>query len=436
MTAFQDMRYGFGMRAAVLFVTLLLSSHAMAEEAAPAVKHERPKYKPHAERSYKKTKPFAKSSLPVETTDFAPQAKVLFRVAACGSDDAIPERFNARVIDQHCKTMADLYASYKRAWADQAQKFIAALRPADLPKTVVYPFGGGDLTSALVVYPDAQEITTISLEAAGDARVIESISKQQLGEDVATIGHDVRRLYRSAHSTTKSLQVASHSEVPGTLMFALAALAVHQMEPVSMKYFDIQPDGSLKYITSGELDQRAEAWMAAKREKKSSKHYWYEQDSPFANIEIQFRPRGGDGKSIRTYRHIVANLDDPHMAKDERVLVHLRAKGKVSVMTKAASFLLWFDDFSKIRDYLLQNTAWMISDASGLPPSYADPAGFEQITYGEFNGPYFIQDPHNTRGAMVKMWKKQPKRPLPFRFGYPDQDKNNHLMITRPKAKT
>jgi hypothetical protein len=246
----------------------------------------------------------------------------------------------------------------------------------------------------------------------------------------------VRRLYRSAHSTTKSLQEASHSEVPGTLMFALAALAVHQMEPVSMKYFDIQPDGSLKYITSGELDQRAEAWMAAKREKKSSKHYWYEQDSPFANVEIQFRPRGGDGKSIRTYRHIVANLDDPHMTKDERVLVHLRAKGKVSVMTKAASFLLWFDDFSKIRDYLLQNTAWMISDASGLPPSYAEPAGFEQVTYGEFNGPYFIQDPHNTRSAMVKMWKKQPKRPLPFRFGYPDQDKNNHLMVTRPKAKT
>jgi hypothetical protein len=98
--------------------------------------------------------------------------------------------------------------------------------------------------------------------------------------------------------------------------------------------------------------------------------------------------------------------------------------------------LLWWDDFSKIRGYLLKNTAWMISDASGLPPKAAEEAGFEQITYGTFNGPYFIQDPHNTRGDMVKMWKKQPKRPLPFRFGYPDQDKNNHLMITRPKAKS
>jgi hypothetical protein len=31
------------------------------------------------------------------------------------------------------------------------------------------------------------------------------------------------------------------------------------------------------------------------------------------------------------------------------------------------------------------------------------------------------------------MWAKQPHRPLPFRFGYPDSEKHNHLMITRPK---
>jgi len=32
------------------------------------------------------------------------------------------------------------------------------------------------------------------------------------------------------------------------------------------------------------------------------------------------------------------------------------------------------------------------------------------------------------------MWAAQPRRPLPFRFGYPSAAKNNHLMITRPRA--
>lgn len=377
---------------------------------------------------------FAYAKEPAETTDFAAQVRVLFRVAACGSEDAIPQRFSAKAIERHCQSMHRLYASYKRAWADKAKAFIAALRPANLPATVVYPFGGGDLTSALVVYPDATEITTLSLEAAGDARVIDTISKQQLGDDIGTIAGDVKRLYRSAHSTTKSLMAASHSELPGTLMFALAALAVHEMEPVSLRYFDIERDGTLRYLTSGELDRRAAEFANAKRSKKTSKHYWYEQESPFANVEIQFRPRGGDAKApVRTYRHIVANLDDPHMTADGRVLVHLRAKGKVAVMTKAASFLLWHDDFSQIRDYLLQHTAWMISDASGIPPSYAGPAGFEQITYGAFSGPYFIKDKRNMREQLVKLWASQPARPLPFRFGYPDADKQNHLMITKPK---
>jgi hypothetical protein len=370
-------------------------------------------------------------------TDYGPQVRAMFRVAACGSDDAIPERFSAKTIEAHCKEMHGVLGSYKKAWADEAQAFIAGLRPHDLPTTVIYPFGGGDLSSALAVFPDASELTTISLEAAGDIRAIDTIKSGRLADDLDTITTDIRRLYRAAHSTTKSLQQASHSTLPGTIMMALAGLAVHGMEPVALHYFDIEPDGSLRYLANEELDQRAAEFAADKRGTKAPKkitHYWYEQDSAFANVEIQYRPRGDAKAPLRTYRHIVANLDDPHMTADERVLRHLRAKGKVAVMTKAASFLLWYDDFTKIRDYLLQNLAWMVSYASGIPPSYAGPAGFEQITYGDFTGPYFVIDEKNTRAEFVKLWKTQPHHDLPFRFGYPDNAKHNHLMITRPKA--
>ncbi|HEV7557833.1 MAG TPA: hypothetical protein VGO00_20345, partial [Kofleriaceae bacterium] len=260
-------------------------------------------------------------------TDFADEIRTLYRVAACGGDDAISDRFSTRMVDAHCKEMASVYKSYKKEWADQAEQFIGDLRPRDIPKTVVYPFGGGDLTSALVVYPDATEITTISLEAAGDVRVIDTIRPATLATDLDSISYEIRRLFHSAHSTTKSLQAASHSTIPGTVMFALAGLTVHDMEPVSLRYFDIEPDGKLTYVTNEELDKRVEEFAAAKRGKTPPSkitHYWYEQDSPFANIEIKYRPRGDAKAPLRTYRHIVANLDDPHMDKDDRVLKHLR----------------------------------------------------------------------------------------------------------------
>ena len=378
--------------------------------------------------------------------DFAAQVRALYDLGACGGDGPVDPRYAGKAHDRHCAAMQGRYDSYRKHWADRAREFIAALEPAGLPTTVVYPFGGGDLGSALVVFPEATEITTISLEAAGDVRTIDGIPPATLRKDVDTIGHDIGRLYKAAHSTTKSLQSASHSRLPGTVLFALAAMAVNELEPLSLRYFDLGDDGAPIYLTGAELDRRVAAATAAaeaaapprgKREtaKGSVDHFWHEQTSVFANIEITFRAKGATAAAPRVYRHLVANLDDSHLAADPRVLVHLAAKGKVAVMTKAASFLLWYDDFSTIRTYLLEHMAWMISDASGIPPSYAGPAGFEQITYGEFVDAYFIKDPKNTRREFIELWRKSPRRPLPFRFGYPDSEEHGHLMITRPRSR-
>jgi len=371
-----------------------------------------------------------------EGDEYASQVKVMFRIAACGNDDVVPERLSSRLVDSHCKEMERIYESYRKAWVNKAKPFIANLRPKDVPATVVYPFGGGDLSSALTVFPDATEVTTISLEAAGDIREVDTIDKKRLALDLTTISKTINHLYRAAHSTTKDLQQASHSILPGTIMYALAGMAVHGFEPVQLRYFDIEPDGTLKYLTGKELDERAaEIGRPYRTKAKHVLHFWYEQHSAFANVEIQFRPRGDEKAPLRTYRHILANLDDKHMKADDRLIKHLEAKGKVAVMTKAASFLLWWDDFSTIRNYLLANVAWMISDASGIPPRYAGPAGYELIPYGDFAGPYFTQDPINARAEFVKLWKEQPHQDLPFRFGYPDKEKHNHLMVMRPKSR-
>lgn len=377
---------------------------------------------------------------PAHGDDYAAQATLLYRIGACGGDAAIAPGMPKRAIERHCAAMQRRYASYKRAWADRARTFIAALRPANLPDVAVYPFGGGDLSSALVVFPDAREITTLSLEAAGDIRGIAGVEARRLGDDLTAIGHDIGRLYQAAHSTTKSLQSASHSTVPGTIMFALAALAVNDLEPLSLRYFDIEADGSLRYLTGAELDARVKTALAAAPaprgpRKKPGKgtvwRAWKLQESVFANIEITYRPRGDARATPRVYRHIVANLDDEHLGADRRVLAHLEKKGKVAVMTKAASFLLWYDDFAMIRQYLIDHLAWMISDASGIPPAYAADAGLEQITYGTFVDAYFIKDPNDVRSEMRELWEKNPARALPFRFGYPDAEEHNHLMVTR-----
>src|ERR1041384_4696838 len=99
--------------------------------------------------------------------DFISDAKLFYRVVACGGTDPLPPELDARTVEARCAEMAKRYQHYTEKYVAPARAFFAPLRPA-VPTTVVYPFGGGDLASALVTFPDAREITTISLEHAGD----------------------------------------------------------------------------------------------------------------------------------------------------------------------------------------------------------------------------------------------------------------------------
>jgi hypothetical protein len=76
----------------------------------------------------------------------------------------------------------------------------------------------------------------------------------------------------------------------------------------------------------------------------------------------------------------------------------------------------------------------MVSDSTGIPPSFARKAGLVQTTYGDYTGPYLeVSSKHDE--AFRALWQSQKHRNLPFRFGYPDKAGHFHLLVTRRKAK-
>jgi hypothetical protein len=353
---------------------------------------------------------------PLEGLSFIDQARVVFRVAACGPSGDVPARFDAAVVARHCDELSKAYADYRKSWVDVAEPFIAALRPKDLPLTVVYPFGGGDLVSAIATFPDATEITTISLEPAGDIRPIDRLAADFLAHELGVHRSHLERLFEKAHSRTDNLAKEAKTELPGEILFALAALVVHGDEPVSLRYFRLRPDGSLGWLTQSDLD-------AAKTPG--------DRRALFANAELRFRKAGAPDAPVRVLRHVSFNLDDDHLKADPGLLLHLSAKGKVSAMTKAATHLLWNDHFSLIRGWLVAHTDWMASDSTGLPPRIAGPAGYTQDTYGTFDGPSPFGDPDGNDAAdLKKLFASQPAHELAFRYGYPDNHGHAHLIIT------
>jgi hypothetical protein len=359
--------------------------------------------------------------------DFLADSKLFYRVVACGGTDPLPAGIDAPTVETHCAEMAKRFQHYTEKYVTPARTFFAPLRPATVPTTVVYPFGGGDLGSALVTFPDAREITTISLEHAGDPTRLAKLDKKQLRSALAEFRAASEGLLALYDSTSENMRKLERGGIPGQLSFHITGMAALGFEPVALKFFTLSPDGTVHYLTSAEID------ALGPRKAKKVKGGWVDTDfsEAFNNMELTFRKAGDPKAPLVVQRHFAANLANQAF-KDSPLHKHLLAKGKFSAMTKAASYLLWADSFSEIRDFLLANMVWMASDSTGLPPRYAKKAGFTQITYGTFTGPFLEEADKSTGEAMARLWASQPHRKLPFRYGYPDASANLHLMITQP----
>lgn len=358
--------------------------------------------------------------------DFASDAKLFYRVVACGGEDPVDAKWQ-KVVDSHCVWMKKMYGVFKKKFGDPASTFFTKVRPSGLPTTVVYPFGGGDLVSALVTYPDATEVTTMSLEHAGDPTRLATLSAKQLKKYLANFRTAVGNLLSNSDSESDAMKLVERGPIPGQLAFFLTGAAAMGWEPVHLRFFHLGDDGSVQYYTDDEVAQLAK--KKATKKKKS----WVDTDWSvvYSHSELELQ-KVGDASRTLVHRHIAANLDNAHYDKSA-VQKHLEAKGKVSMMTKAASYLLWMKSFSSISDYMATHLVWMASDSSGITTSAADAAGLEIETYGTFTASMFnTGKAHGT--ALAKLFKKQPKRKLGFRYGYRDVDDKAHLLITRPKA--
>lgn len=371
----------------------------------------------------------------LEGVNFLAQARTLSRIGACHGDAAVPETLAGFDMKAHCAKLDEALKEWRTKWLDKAAPFFKEHVPAGLPSVVVYPFGGADLISALSVFPALTELTTLGLEPAGDPRAVQRLSAKHAPSELGKIGRFVRKLLLVNHSRTiDMMNVMEFGRLPAHVIFSLVALRVHGFEPVSLRYFHINRDGSLKYLTDEMVAAKEKAWKGRKGKKLRRARQLF-----FRNMELRFVKKGEPHSRARVYRHIAGDLENKAIRKDPGTLKHLESKGKITAMTKAASYLLWWNTFSKMRNYLLAHMEWMISDGTGIPPKFARKAGFEQITWGTFRRHIraFEQNPGpDTIKAFRKLWKSTPYRPLPFRFGYPADDKDpNHLMITRKRSR-
>ncbi len=363
-----------------------------------------------------------------EPAEFIDDVKVVFNVITCQSVP-VPAPLDAKMVDWYCERQKPHLARFNEHWGTGGKEFLGTLRPAKVPDELVYPFGGGDMMMALTSFPDAKVITTMSLELAGDPRRLKVV------KDTATLKQSLAGLLETSNTTllsndSKSVNLSKiqRGELPGQLSMHLIGLALHSMEPVSVRFFRIEPDGTLHYYSQAEIDalegtkakQLQERWKSPdfsprSRTSKCNSCPWASRTPPAA-FTATSPPTCRTTGSRRTPGCSNTSSRRPRLA----------------AMTKAASYLLWNGNFSVIRDYLTSHLDFMFSDSTGVLPKFVKKAGLTMETYGSFHQS-FLATAEASQEDLRHEFEVQPKRKLPMRFGYPDgsPEKRSHLIVVR-----
>src|SRR5262245_8402007 len=241
--------------------------------------------------------------------DFIADARRLFRVAACGGDGPLPAELAAfhATVDEHCRHIAPKLAAYRAAYFDTARAWFQDRAPADLPAAVVYSFSGGDLISARVAFPNAAEITTVSLELAGDPRKLLQLTPAELAKDLTELRREIGALIRVGSNTSELLAAQQRNALPGQIASFLMGLVAGGYEPVAMRFFTLDERGGVRYYERAEID-------ADTRETRPLRGSWTAPSfaEVFRHVELRYRKLGDT--AVRVHRHIAWNVENNYLA--------------------------------------------------------------------------------------------------------------------------
>lgn len=137
--------------------------------------------------------------------------------------------------------------------------------------------------------------------------------------------------------------------------------------------------------------------------------------APTHGAKIAFSdPATGAAKTIY---YFTSDLSDEAMKRNSGLLRFCQNLGPSNSLLKAASYLLHSGGFDTVRNFLLQNSAAILQDDSGIPVHYFRPDSWTLRFFGVYSGPIELFKQYN-QPDLRQFYAVSSPKPLTFGFGY------------------
>lgn len=267
-----------------------------------------------------------------------------------------------------------------RAWADTN---LAAPKP-----TMFYMFSGPDFLYANAFHPKASTYVLSALEPVGAVPDLTRLSRGGVASALYNVERSLSSILSFSFFITKQMKTDLQAgQISGTLPILYVFLARSGM--------------TVKSAMPVSLDDKGAAYSAG------------ENPGPNAVRGVRIIFSGPDGQE-KTLYYFSTDLSNSGV-KASGFLKFCETLAPGNSLIKSASYLLHSGNFTTVRNFLLNNSATIIQDDSGIPLGYYSTKKWRLFPFGRYLGP-IDEFPGRYQESYAALFRRA--QPIDFGIGY------------------
>jgi hypothetical protein len=275
--------------------------------------------------------------------------------------------------------------------------------------TMLYMFSGPDFLYATSFFPSATTYVLSGLEPVGDVPQLTSLPRGAVDGSLRNIEGSLATILNLSFFITKNMKTQlSTGPVYGTLPILYVFLARTGKTVHEVSFVSLDKEGNfIAQDDPGRRAGRATTQSAAK------------------GVKIVFSDGNGPKQTLYYFS---TDLSDGGV-KISGFLEFCAKLGPADSFLKSASYLLHGGNFTRVRSFLVDHSANVLQDDSGIPLAYFDPRKWRLQPFGHYLAPLGIF-PNTYQPRMAELFSSA--APLDFGIGYRwRKNESNLLLATR-----
>jgi hypothetical protein len=305
----------------------------------------------------------------------------------------------------HAKVLGNLWMqnekarlSKVRAWAD-----VQLPQARAGASSVFYPFGGPDALYSTTFFPDARTYVLVGLEPVGTTSGLANLSPEALDKGLKEMETYITPILQISFFRTNDMEEELAKE--GTIPILMTFLA-----GTGHRILEVQPVALVAGGSAVEVEGPGRAARA---------------------VRIDFVREGAIQPQSLYY--ISQDLSDAALKKAPEFLDFLDKMDRPATFLKAATYLMFRDHFSKVRNFVLTRTSAVLEDDSGIPFRSFDRTRWDIRLYGTYAGPIRLFKDFDQKDLLDAYAAPGAALPLEFGIGYQHRAGESNLLLATQK---